>query len=114
MTFTIKLGDTSPSLEAELVDEDGTSAALSLADDVIFYMEDQDNQNVIQSGLDDNVSIINESEGKVQYSWKKGDTDVSGYKNAEFEVVFTNGEVKTYPNSSFIEVYVKPDVADKE
>lgn len=110
MTFKIKKGDTSPALRAELVNPDGSSAALSLAEKVEFFFNDPKKDFKVSDDLSGGVSILNESEGTVQYQWSDTDTDKVGQKEAEFVVTFENGKVQSYPNTGFIYIQVFEDV----
>jgi hypothetical protein len=110
MTFQIKKGDTSPALKAKLINPDGSPAALSLAEEVEFYLNDPKDNEKISDDLDGNVSILNASDGQVQYQWKDGQTDNVGQKEAEFVVTFENGTVQSYPNNGFLYINILKDV----
>jgi|APHM01.1.fsa_nt_gi hypothetical protein len=108
--FTIKKGDTSPSLEATLINPDGSPAALSLAEDVEFHLGSIEDGKIVTDDTSGNVSILNEEKGKVQYNWTDNDTEKTGVFEAEFVVNFSNGKEQTYPNNGFIKVYVRQDI----
>jgi len=96
--FTIKSGDTRPSLEVQLLDEDKNPRDLQTAESVKFYMEEQSSNNVV---VDAEGSVVNESEGIVVYEWQNGDTESTGRHIAEFEIHYTDS-VETFPNDNYI------------
>jgi len=106
--FKIKQGDTRPSLEAQLLDENREPRDLQTADEVRFHMKDVDTQEVVveAAGL-----VLNASEGRVAYEWSDGDTDTLGRHEAEFEVHYSDGGKETFPNGDNIEVYITEDLA---
>lgn len=106
--FKIKSGDTRPTLEAQLLDEERQPRDLSLVDVVNFHMKQVDSQEVV---VDATGSVFNDSEGKVIYEWSSGDTDTIGRHEAEFEIQYSNGTTETFPNNGFIEVYITEDLA---
>jgi hypothetical protein len=105
--FNIKEGDTRPSLEAQLLDENNEPRNLQGAS-VRFHMEDVDTGSVV---VDAEAGILNAQDGRVIYEWQNGDTDEPGRYEAEFEVDYGNGEVETFPNNGYIGVYVDDDIA---
>jgi hypothetical protein len=107
MAFTIKQGDTAPALRVTLQRSNGNPVDLSTVDSVEFSLEDGDNEQIIQDDLSGAVSIINASEGLLQYSWEPGDTDTIGQKRAEFTLEFQSGEIETFPNSGFIIISIQ-------
>jgi hypothetical protein len=110
MAFTIKKGDTSPTLAATLIDPDGEPAPLSLASEVEFFLNTPRSDDKISADTSSGVSILNASDGRVSYSWSSGDTDIVGQREAEFVVTFNNGKVQSYPNDGYIYVIVEEDV----
>jgi hypothetical protein len=105
--FNIKEGDTRPSLEAQLLDENNDPRNLQGAS-VRFHMEDVDTGSVV---VDASARILNTQDGRVVYEWQSGDTDEPGRYEAEFEVTYGGGEVETFPNNGYIGVYVDDDIA---
>jgi len=106
--FKIKQGDTRPSLEAQLLDEDREPRDLQTVDMVNFHMKQVDTQDVV---VEDTGNILNESEGRVFYEWSDGDTDTLGRHEAEFEIEYSDGGTETFPNNGNIEVYITEDLA---
>lgn len=106
--FSIKQNDTRPAIEVQLVDSLHDPRLLDNATEVRFYMEDVDTGSTV---VDQPATIINEDEGRVTYAWQDGDTETAGRYEAEFEVTYTDGNVETFPNNGYIEVYIDDDVA---
>lgn len=107
-TFYLKQNDTAPSMEAVLTDSKGKARVLTNAAAVKFHMSSEKGVNVVSNGA---CSIVNPGRGIVAYAWQPGDTATAGIYNAEFEVQYTNGTVETFPNSSFIKVIIKEELA---
>ena len=110
--FTIKQGDTLPSLTAILKD-DGTAADLTGAT-VKFEMRKRRSCGSAASvviaetpatNLDDGAP----NRGKVRYSWANGQTADHGKYYAVFRVTI-GGKTKTYPTKGFIPVTVYPQL----
>jgi hypothetical protein len=58
------------------------------------------------------AEIIDATNGKVRFSFVKGETSTSGTMRAEFEVTYPNGIVETFPNKGYITVSIERDLAD--
>jgi hypothetical protein len=107
-TFYLKQNDTAPSIEAVLTDSNGKYRSLADASVIRFNMSTETGTVIIDGGLG---TIVNSSRGIVSYTWEVGDTSTSGAHNAEFEVEYTNGQIETFPNSSYIKVVIKAELA---
>lgn len=107
-TFYIKQNDTGPSIEAVLTDSNGKYKSLTDVATVKFNMADENGNVIIDKGT---CGIVNASKGIVFYGWQTGDTANTGTYNAEFQVEYTNGQIETFPNSSYIKVVVKGELA---
>ena len=91
--FTIKRNDTRPVIAAQLT-QDGNPYDLTGAT-VKFLMK------LPASGspkVDASATIVNASNGDVEYAWIASDTDTEGEYDAEWEVTDGSGEVLTFPN----------------
>lgn len=97
--FTIKRGDTSPSIAFDLI-SDGAPVDLTGAT-VKFIMAGRINTA---------AAIEDAAAGTVRYDWQPIDTAVSGVFNAEFEVTFADGKVETFPQAEYIQVVIKADL----
>lgn len=107
-SFTIKEGDTQPSLEAFLKDENRQPRDLTNAAGVRFHMKNVSTQDVT---VDASAQIISASDGRVLYQWQSGDTDKPGRYEAEFEVTYDSGGTETFPNDGNIDVYIEEQIA---
>ena len=77
--FSIKQGDTQPSIEAKLL-SDGEPVDLSDAY-VVFDMKHTSADTRVKG-----MCTVEDNNGEVAYIWKDGDTDVDGTYEAEFLV----------------------------
>lgn len=100
--FTVKRGDTSPSLQYNL------QPAVSLGGaSVVFNMSLRSTGAVVINRAP--ATIV--ADGVVRYDWQPGDSDVAGTYLAEFEVTYSDSGVETFPNEGFIVVVVTDDIA---
>jgi hypothetical protein len=60
--------------------------------------------------VDADATVVDPTNGIVQYQWVTGDTDVASSYKAEFEVAWGDGTFETFPNSKYIAVKVVPDL----
>lgn len=107
-TFFIKQNDTAPSIEAALTDSNGRRRSMTEASAVRFHMKDENGNILIQDGVG---SVINPAKGIIAYEWQAGDTANTGTHSAEFEVEYNNGQIETFPNTGYIKVIVKDELA---
>jgi hypothetical protein len=105
--FRVKRNDTEPDVDYTLTDEDGAAVNLAGAD-VQFHMRFAFDNTV---KVDEPATVADEAAGEVRYEWQQGDTDQAGVFEAEFEVTFSDGEVRTYPNDGHLAVVVVSQVA---
>lgn len=109
MRFTLKRGDTQPSLRAQLLDVRKRPVVLDPADVVLFFMENRDRaEGEIAGGT---TNVVEAATGTVEYRWQTGDTDIAGVYDAEFRVAFFGGGQESFPNGEYINVVILPDVA---
>jgi len=106
-TFYIKQNDTSPDLQVTCKDYEGTVVNVSGAT-VNFHMRNKQTREVQVDGVG---SIVDGAAGQVKYSWSAGDTDTVGGFDAEFEIIYSDSSVETFPNNGFITVVVLDDIA---
>lgn len=105
-TFNIKQHDTSPAIQFALTP---TSVVLTGAS-VVFNMKLRGSSTPTISR---EAAIIVTPTGSptVKYEWQVGDTTESGNYIAEFEVTYQDNTVETFPNNSWIDVAIFPDIA---
>lgn len=106
MVFTIKQGDTSPSLVANLVTPSRQPVFLEGAT-VLFHMRGQRSSGVLTAP----AVVVDEDGGQVRYDWAEGDTAAAGDFEAEFEVTYGDGTVETFPNEGYIIVTIPEQIA---
>jgi hypothetical protein len=104
--FNIKRGDTSPSLRFSLIPNDITLAGAT----VRFQMRPIRGETVI----DEPAQIISDLPPVVQYDWQAGDTEKTGFYQAEFRIEYADEAIETFPNKGFISVVINDDVPDIE
>lgn len=104
--FFIKQDDQLPELQATL--KDSTNAVVNLSGcSVRFIMRDK---STGETKVDAPATVVNAAGGVVKYSWAVGDTDIPSTYKAEFEVQFPDTRLGTFPNSSYMQVKVTPDL----
>ena len=107
-SFYIKQNDTAPSLEAALSDSNGRAKSMANAAAIRFHMKDENNNPLVTAGLG---TIVNPTKGIVAYEWQSGDTSNTGIHSAEFEIEYNNGQIETFPNTGYIKVIIKDELA---
>ena len=105
MSFYLKQNDTSPNIQAQLLDGDGFPIDVSLAT-VRFHMRDATGTVII----DEPAVILSATDGTVEYGWDAADTATAGPFQAEFEVTYESGKIETFPNASYIEIVITDDI----
>ena len=107
-SFYIKQNDTAPSIEAALKDSNGRVKSMANASTVVFHMSDENGNILVENGLG---TIVNATKGIVAYDWQAGDTSNTGIHTAEFQIEYTNGQIETFPNTGYIKVIIKDELA---
>ena len=101
-TFSIKRGDTSPSIRYAL-----KPATADIAGSTVqFQMRSRSGVLIIDSP----ATVVSGFPAVVQYDWQAPDTDAAGLFDAEFRVTYYDGGIETFPNTSFIPVRIMDDV----
>jgi hypothetical protein len=100
--------DLMPVVQATLTKADGTPYPLTGAT-VNFSLEKADGTSVFQKK---SCQILDAVNGKVQYTWQLGDTNVTGLCYGEFEVTFSDGTVLTFPpQNTDLQILFRPQIA---
>jgi len=107
-SFYIKQNDTAPSIEAALKDSNGRVKSMANASVVRFHMKDENGNALVTSGVG---TIVNATKGIIAYEWQTGDTSNTGIHSAEFQIEYTNGQIETFPNTGYIKVIIKDELA---
>lgn len=97
MAFQIKKGDTSPAIEATVTDDDGDPLDLTGAT-VYFRMQEIATHQTV---FDKTASIVDATEGIVEYNWDAADTDTTGMFYGEFQIEFSESNVQTHPRAGY-------------
>lgn len=106
--FFLKEGNTSPAIEAQLLDNDENPVDLNGAT-VRFVMRKTGSGT---NKVDSSATISDPDNGIVQYGWSDGDTDEVGTYNAEWEVDYSGGTGSNFdadedfPNEGYITVRI--------
>jgi BppU N-terminal domain len=107
MTIQLKRNDTKDIISYTLTNLDGSVVNLTGA--TVRFMMGK-GKNLVTNA---SATITNAATGQVQYTMSESDTLLSGIFNAEFEVTFSNGKVKTYPSDGYIMVKIQANI-DKD
>ena len=101
--FIIKRGDTSPALRFALLPE-----SVSLVGAVVrLKMRLRGGATVIDRPAEIQSMF---QPAVVAHAWDPGETDLAGRYEAEFRVTYADGTIETFPNHSFIDVFIIGDV----
>lgn len=104
-TFYLKRGDTSPSLLYALTPIDTVLTGAT----VRFNM--RLNNGAVKISRAAAVIVTATGAPTVRYDWLPADVDASGFYSAEFEVTYAGGAVETFPNSEYISISIRDDIA---
>lgn len=107
-SFYIKQNYTAPTIEAVLTDSNGRVKSMADASTVKFHMKSEQGTILVEDGVG---SVKNALKGIVAYQWQSGDTSNTGIHNAEFQIEYNNGQIETFPNTGYIRVIVKDEIA---
>ena len=102
---TIKRGDTRNCIKAILKDVDGNPVNLTGCE-VKFHMA------LIHRAamIDRAIHVENAAEGEVWVVWAPGETDTAGMYWAEFEVMYNDGRLETFPNNGYVSIQILKDL----
>lgn len=104
MNVQLKRNDTLDIIDYTIRDED--NQPVNLSGSTVKFVMGKKNKMIVNSP----AIIDNAASGEVSYQLKPEDTLVSGNFQAEFEVTFSDGKVKTYPNNGYIIVTIQPNL----
>jgi hypothetical protein len=103
--FTLKTGDTSPSLLYALL-----PATIDLTGATVrFSLRNRDTGAVIVNRAA--ALVVTATPPVVRYDWQPGNTDVAGNFDGEFEVTYAGGAIETFPNRGFIDIRITAAIA---
>lgn len=84
-TAILYQGDLLPKLDIELFDHQGSVLNLTAADQVLFYMGEDDAALLINGVA---CTIVDAAKGLCEFEWRPGDTDQAGDFHGEVVVFF--------------------------
>jgi hypothetical protein len=105
--FSIKQGDTLPTLTATLVGADGVTPQVLTGATVRLSLRAKD-QTLVLNRVP--CTIVNAAAGQVSYAWQPTDTAVARTLTGEFEVTFADASILTFPNDTGFMVAVVAQV----
>jgi len=104
--FHIKRNDTSPSISCS-IDIGGTAVDLT-GTDVKFIMRKEGASAATVAAA---AVIVSALGGIVRYDWQAADTAIAGLYAVEWEVTFSGGTKRTFPQDGYLYVNVLSDLA---
>ena len=107
--FQIKENDTSPPLEGILRDGFGSPINITGATVVLNTRLRPGGAVKVNGGI--MGAVGNAENGRVKYSWTASDTDTPGIYEAEIQITFSNGKIRTIPPKGYFLVDVTDDIA---
>ena len=107
--FEIKQNDTTPALEGILRDGFGSPINITGATVVLNTRLRPGGAVKVNGGVMGAVGSA--TRGRVKYSWLAADTDTAGIYEAEIQITFGNGAVRTIPPKGYFIVDVSDDVS---
>ena len=102
----VKQNDTRPPAYAALR-RGTTPVVLTTATSVTFKMT---RLGRVDKKVDAAATILNADTGEVEYRWFSSDTDESGQYAAEWEILWNDGTVETFPTIDFDYVLITDDL----
>lgn len=100
--FTIRQGDTLPTIATTLSDADGAVDLTGAA--VRFRLWPWDGGTATVDAV---ASVSDPTTGAVGYAWQAGDTDAPGLYRAEWAVTFADQETLSFPNDRELYVLIR-------
>lgn len=94
--FGLHVGDQRPPLGTQFTDADGNAIDTTEATAITFTMTSlRDGTTVVEGEA---ASDVLRTEGRHEYRWASGDTDIAGDYRATFRVTWDDGRPETFPN----------------
>lgn len=106
--ITLKRGDTRHAIKAILKDNDGDPVNLTGCE-VKFIMAPLGRGATVCR----EPHIEDAEHGEVWVVWVPGETAISGVYRAEFEVVYLDGKVETFPSDGYISINIINDLGGR-
>ena len=106
--FYIKVGNTGPDLQVELLDEDGNSIDITSYSTIKFSMRNKRTGATVIDGVAAGEVTVNP--GVIKYEWKAADTATPGEYEGEFEVILASGQIICFPNKGYISILIAESI----
>lgn len=106
--FYIKVGNTGPDLQVELLDEDGNPVDITGYTSIKFNMRDKKTGTVKVDAVAAGEVTLNP--GVIKYVWKAADTVTAGEYEGEFEVVMGSTQKFSFPNKGYIKILISESI----
>lgn len=107
--FEIKQNDTFPALEGILRDGFGKPINITGATVVLNTRLQPGGAVKVNGGAMGAVGVA--VRGRVKYNWTAADTDTPGIYEAEIQITFSNGKIRTIPGKGYFIIDVTDDIA---
>lgn len=104
--ITIKRGDTRNCIKAILKNASSGDPVNLEGCSVKFHMAPLSRPAVISRA----VHVEDAAAGEVWVVWAPGETDMAGIYRAEFEVLYDDGKIETFPNDGYISIQILEDL----
>jgi hypothetical protein len=105
----VKQNDTRPAITYQALQGNGNPVVLTGAT-IVFSMRNAQNQAVKVNRA--NATVVNATLGTMQWTPAAGSFDTNGTFEGEFEVLFSDGGIQTFPpGQRYIYILVGDDVA---
>ena len=101
-TYHLKAGDTTPRLDATLLDSDDEPVDLSGVSVVLELLEPRGGDVALESAMD----VVDPESGTVRYDWGLNDTDDPGRYRAHFVVTYPDDSIETFPTDDYHDVLI--------
>lgn len=109
MVFRIVQGDTAPPISSRLSDEDG-AVDLSNVSNVEFHMMDKFERVVVSDDVTGRVNYVDKSVGEVEYVFKQEDTTDVGIYKGEWQVLYNDGTIETFPTDGYVDIHITEEI----
>lgn len=113
MAILMKTGDTAPVVQATLLDADSVPVDIAGASVSFIMAASPGGGTPVVDAAAVNAQVdtgVDGSKGKVVYEWAPADTATAGAYVVEFEVVFSDGSVQTFPTTGFLDCTIDDDL----
>lgn len=97
----VKQGDSGGYITEQLLDENLEPVDLTLIEELAFEMQMPGSETVAVADTVNTEVYGDPEDGTVRYQWQSGDLDTYGQYFFEWRVLFSTGQVQTFPSSGY-------------